>query len=141
MSGQPAQDLFYPAAGRQSRPLPASLRLYIEAETFVGDTRTLVLPNRLGQQWKTCSRLHLSLWSRTVRYVRAAACKQMRMPQMLGPRPEAPGPSPPPWRETLPQGGCAWPPAPQSGPWAGQEVAHGRDGWAGRYQRVLGSQD
>lgn len=48
--GQPeAQDLFQPAAGRGAIPT-ASLRLHIEAETFAGDIRTIVLPNGLGWQ-------------------------------------------------------------------------------------------
>lgn len=34
--GRPAQALFEPAAGRQSGPPPASLRLRMEAETFAG---------------------------------------------------------------------------------------------------------
>lgn len=67
-----------PAGGRQmERPLLASLRRHIEAETFAGDIRTAVLPKCLGWQWKLHTLCAHFLQLEITTCVRAASSKQM----------------------------------------------------------------
>ena len=88
-------------------------------------------PNRLGWRWKRRSLLHLSVWLKTAKYVRAAALQHIRKPHILEPRPEAPERSPLPRRGVLPRSGCSRPSGAGGGGGAGSGGG-GRGGWLGR---------